>query len=58
MRRPSEAIVLRRGKLDLTNGRAMIVRSRHLGVEDAPKNARQQANRQAIAERCGTSEDH
>ena len=35
--RPSEAVALRRGKLDLTNGTAMIVRSRHLGAEDAPK---------------------
>jgi len=35
--RPSEAVALRRGKLDLMNGMAMVVRSRHLGAEDAPK---------------------
>ena len=35
--RPSEATALRRGKIDLTSGKAMIVRSRHLGAEDAPK---------------------
>jgi integrase len=35
--RPSEATALRRGKVDLTSGKAMIVRSRHLGAEDAPK---------------------
>ncbi len=35
--RPSEAVALRRGKVNLTNGTAMIVRSRQLGAEDAPK---------------------
>jgi len=35
--RPSEATALRRGKVDLTSGKAMIVRSRHLGEEEAPK---------------------
>jgi integrase len=35
--KPSEAAALRRGKVDLTSGKAMIVRSRHLGAEEAPK---------------------
>jgi integrase len=35
--RPSEATALRHSKVDLNSGKAMIVRSRHLGAEDAPK---------------------
>jgi integrase len=35
--RPSEAVSLRRGRVDLAIGTAMIVKSRYLGTEAAPK---------------------
>jgi len=51
--RPSEAVALKWGRVDLLNGKPTIVLSRTLGEENAPETKEQRENHNIPAQRRG-----